>query len=46
MFGLFSIAQGFVIITGGIELSAGSMIALLGVIFIDLDRQQGRAVAA
>jgi ribose transport system permease protein len=36
LFGLFSIAQGFVIITGGIELSAGSMIALLGVIFIDL----------
>lgn len=36
MFGLFSIAQGFVIITGGIELSAGSMIALLGVIFVDM----------
>ena len=36
LFGLFSIAQGFVIITAGIELSVGSMIALLGVIFIDL----------
>ena len=29
-------AQAFVIITGGIELSVGSIIALLGVIFIDL----------
>lgn len=36
LFGIFSIAQAFVIITGGIELSVGSMIALLGVIFIDL----------
>jgi ribose transport system permease protein len=36
LFGLFSIAQAFVIITGGIELSVGSIIALLGVIFIDL----------
>ena len=36
LFGLFSIAQGFVIITGGIELSVGSMIALLGVLFVDL----------
>ncbi|WP_421695972.1 ABC transporter permease [Aestuariivirga sp.] len=36
LFGIFSIGQGFVIITGGIELSVGSMIALLGVIFIDL----------
>jgi ribose transport system permease protein len=36
LFGLFSIAQGFVIITGGIELSAGSMIALLGVLFVDM----------
>jgi ribose transport system permease protein len=40
-FGLFSIAQGFVIITAGIELSAGSMIALLGVIFIDLIANRG-----
>src|SRR3712207_8131236 len=36
LFGLFSLAQAFVIITGGIELSVGSVIALLGVIFIDL----------
>lgn len=36
LFGLFSIGQGFVIITGGIELSAGSMIALLGVLFVDM----------
>src|SRR3954470_7313084 len=36
LFGLFSIAEASVIITGGIELSVGSMIALLGVIFIDL----------
>src|SRR5215468_6321038 len=36
LFGIFSLAQAFVIITGGIELSVGSIIALLGVIFIDL----------
>jgi len=36
LFGIFSIGQGFVIITGGIELSVGSIIALLGVIVIDL----------
>ena len=36
LFGLFSVAQAFVIITGGIELSVGSLIALLGVIFVDL----------
>jgi ribose transport system permease protein len=36
LFGLFSIAQGFVIITGGIDLSVGSMIALLGVLFVDM----------
>ena len=36
LFGMFAIAQGFVIITGGIELSAGSIIALLGVVFVDL----------
>src|SRR5689334_16224784 len=40
-FGLLSIAQGFVIITGGIELSVGSMVALLGVIFIDLIAHRG-----
>src|SRR6195952_1370745 len=36
LFGLFSIGEGFVIITGGIDLSVGSEFALLGVIFIDL----------
>lgn len=36
LFGLFSLAQAFVIISGGIELSSGSVIALLGVIFLDL----------
>jgi ribose transport system permease protein len=41
LFGIFAIGQGFVIITGGIELSVGSMIALLGVIFIDLIANQG-----
>jgi ribose transport system permease protein len=41
LFGLFSIAEAFVIITGGIELSVGSVIALLGVIFIDLIAVQG-----
>lgn len=41
LFGLFSIAQGFVIITGGIELSVGSMIALLGVLFVDMVGRMG-----
>ncbi len=36
LFGLFSIAGAFVIVTAGIELSVGSMIALLGVLFIDM----------
>lgn len=36
LFGIFSIAEAFVIIIGGIELSVGSVIALLGVLFIDL----------
>ena len=36
LFGLFSLAEAFVIITAGIELSVGSVIALLGVIFVDL----------
>ena len=36
LFGILSIGQAFVIITGGIELSVGSLIALLGVLFIDL----------
>src|SRR5690554_5062590 len=36
LFGLFAIGQAFVIMTGGIDLSAGSMIALLGVLFVEL----------
>src|SRR6266481_5149132 len=32
IYGIFSIGVGFVIITGGIDLSIGSMIALLGVV--------------
>ncbi len=36
LFGIFAIGQAFVIISGGIELSVGSVIALLGVIFVDL----------
>lgn len=36
LFGLFAIGQGFVIMTGGIDLSVGSMIALLGVLFVEL----------
>lgn len=41
LFGMFAIGQGLVIITGGIELSAGSIIALLGVIFVDLIANKG-----
>lgn len=36
MFGLFSIGCGLVIITGGIDLSVGSLFALLGVILVTL----------
>ena len=36
LFGIFAVAQAFVIISGGIELSVGSVIALLGVLFVDL----------
>jgi ribose transport system permease protein len=36
LFGIFAVAQAFVIISGGIELSVGSLIALLGVVFVDL----------
>jgi ribose transport system permease protein len=43
LFGIVSIGQGFVIITGGIELSVGSIIALLGVIFVDLIANNGVA---
>lgn len=34
LFGIFSLGQAFVIITGGIDLSVGSVFAFLGVIFI------------
>jgi ribose transport system permease protein len=36
LFGIFALGQAFVIISGGIELSVGSIIALLGAMFIDL----------
>jgi len=36
LFGLFSIGEVFVIITGGIDLSIGSEFALFGVVFVDL----------
>lgn len=36
LYGIFALGVGLVIITGGIELSVGSMFALLGVIFVDL----------
>ena len=36
LFGVFSIGEGLTIITGGIDLSVGSMFSLLGVVFIDL----------
>ncbi|HTJ94540.1 MAG TPA: hypothetical protein VL424_15720, partial [Pararobbsia sp.] len=41
LFGLFSIGEGFVIITGGIDLSIGSAFALLGVIYITLLSSDG-----
>lgn len=41
LFGLFSVAEAFVIVTAGIELSIGSVIALLGVLFIDMIVVQG-----
>jgi ribose transport system permease protein len=40
LFGIFSIGQGLVIITGGIDLAVGSMLALLGVVFLDLVANQ------
>jgi ribose transport system permease protein len=36
LFGLYALGEGLVIITGGIDLSIGSMLALLGVLFLDL----------
>ena len=41
LYGLFSIGEGFVIITGGIDLSIGSVFALLGVVFIQLVNGDG-----
>jgi ribose transport system permease protein len=41
MFGLSALGQAFVIVTGGIELSVGSVIALTGVLFVDLVANQG-----
>ncbi len=43
LFGVFSIGEGLVIITGGIDLSVGSMFALLGVVFVDLLTEYGVA---
>ncbi len=36
LFGIFAIGQAIVIITGGIDLSVGSVMALLGVLFVDM----------
>ena len=41
LFGLMAIGQAFVIITGGIELSVGSMVALVGVLFVDFIANRG-----
>ncbi len=41
LFGLSAIGQAFVIITGGIELSVGSVIALIGVLFVDFVATKG-----
>src|SRR3954451_20599156 len=41
LFGLLSIGEGLVIITGGIELSVGSMVALIGILFTDLMVNKG-----
>ena len=43
-FGIFSIGLGLVIITGGIELSVGSMMALLGVLLSMMLTEQGFGV--
>jgi ribose transport system permease protein len=43
LFGIFSIGQGLIIITGGIDLSVGSIFALLGVVFLDLTANMGIA---
>ena len=36
LFGIIAVAQAFVVLTGGIDLSVGAVVALLGVLFIDL----------
>ena len=41
MFGISALGQAFVILTGGIELSVGSVIALTGVLFVDFIANQG-----
>lgn len=41
LFGILSVGQAFVIITGGIELSVGSLVALFGVLFVDLIASRG-----
>lgn len=41
LFGLSALGQAFVIITGGIELSVGSMMALIGVLFVDFVATEG-----
>ena len=41
MFGIFSIGIGFVIITGGIDLSVGSAMALMGVLFSVMLEEKG-----
>ena len=41
LFGIMGIGVGFVIITGGIDLSVGSLIALLGTLFVDFIANQG-----
>ena len=46
LFGILSIGQAFVIITGGIELSVGSVIALLGTLFVDFIAVRGMDMAA
>src|SRR5215213_2206731 len=43
-FGIFSIGLGLVIITGGIELSVGSMMALLGVLMSMMLTEWGMGV--
>ncbi|OQM73662.1 ABC transporter permease [Manganibacter manganicus] len=43
LFGMLAIGQAFVIITGGIELSVGSLVALFGVLFVDFVATRGMA---